>query len=96
MSWKKIAKPKKDGGLGIQAAKAKNVANLAKLNWRLHIEHSSLWAKVLSQNYCSSRRSSMACSFKSCSTTWSTIRKGESVFKKGVKWVVGKDSKLSF
>ena len=96
MSWKKIAKPKKDGGLGIQAAKAKNVANLAKLNWRLHIEHSSLWAKVLSQKYCSSRRSSMAWSFKSCSTTWSTIRKGESVFKKGVKWVVGKDNKLSF
>ena len=32
ISWKKIAKPKKDGGLGIQAARAKNVALLAKLN----------------------------------------------------------------
>ena len=32
VGWKKIAKSKKDGGLGIQVAKAKNVANLAKLN----------------------------------------------------------------
>ena len=32
MGSKKIAKSKKDGGLGIQVAKAKNVANLAKLN----------------------------------------------------------------
>ena len=96
MSWKKIAKPKKDGGLGNQAAKAKNVANLAKLNWRLHTEPSSLWARVLSQKYYSSRRLSNARSFKSCSTTWSAIQKGESVFKKRVKWVVGKDSKLSF
>ena len=96
VSWKKIAKPKKDGGLGIQAAQAKNVANLAKLNWRLHTKHSSLWARVLSQKYCSSRRSSMALYFKSYSTTWSAIRKGEPVFKRGAKWVVGKDSKLSF
>ncbi|KAL4613797.1 hypothetical protein ACB092_07G006600 [Castanea dentata] len=95
VSWKKIAKPKKDGGLGIHAAKVKNVSNLAKLNWRLHAEPSSLWARVLSQKYCSLRRSSNARSFKSCSTTWSAIRKGESVFKKRAKWVVGKDNKLS-
>ena len=82
VSWKKIAKPKKDGSLGIQAAKVKNVANLAKLNWRLYTEPSSLWARVLSQKYCSLRRSSNARSFKSCSTTWSAIRKGELVFKK--------------
>ena len=31
MSWKKIVKPKRDGGLGIQVAKTKNIANLAKL-----------------------------------------------------------------
>ena len=95
VSWKKITKPKKDGGLGIQATKAKNVANLAKLNWRLHTKSSSPWARVLSQKYCYPRRVSNA-RFKPCSATWSVIRKGESVFNKGAKWVVGKDSKLSF
>ena len=32
VSWKKITKPKKDGGLGIQVAREKNITNLAKLN----------------------------------------------------------------
>ena len=94
VSWKKITKSKKDGGLGIQAAKAKNVANLAKLNWRLHTKSSSPWARVLSQKYCYPKRLSNAW-FKPYSATWSAIRKGEFVFKKGAKWVVGKDNKLS-
>ena len=42
VSWKKVTKPKKDGGLGLQAAKEKNIALLAKLNWRLHCEKESL------------------------------------------------------
>ena len=32
VSWKKVTKPKKDGGLGLQAAKEKNIAVLARLN----------------------------------------------------------------
>jgi len=39
----KIIKPKEEGGLGIQAAKAKNVALLAKLNWQMYHERDSLW-----------------------------------------------------
>ena len=38
VSWKKITKPKKDGGLGLQSAKEKNSALLAKLNWHFHQE----------------------------------------------------------
>ena len=77
ISWKKIAKPKKDGGLGIQAVRVKNVALLAKLNWRLHSEPSSLWAKVLTQKYRSPRRVANPCiKSRTCSSTWSAIRKG--------------------
>ena len=46
--WKKIIKPKNEGGLGLQSAKEKNIALLAKLNWRLHFEKESIWARVLS------------------------------------------------
>ena len=56
VSWKKITKPKREGCLGIYAAKAKNIAFLAKLNWRLMTETSSLWAKVLNHNYRVDRR----------------------------------------
>lgn len=34
VSWKKITKHKVEGGLGIQDAKPKNLALLAKLSWR--------------------------------------------------------------
>ena len=86
VSWSKITKPKKEGGLGIQAAKAKNIVLLAKLNWHLASELNSLWAKLLTKKYHTPRRISNPCSpFRTCSVTWLAIRKGELVFKKGSK-----------
>ena len=38
VSWKKITKSKREGGLGIQAVREKNIASLAKLNWCLQID----------------------------------------------------------
>nr|XP_023928564.1 uncharacterized protein LOC112039890 [Quercus suber] len=37
MGWEKVAKPKKAGGLGLQTAKGRNTALLAKLNGRFHL-----------------------------------------------------------
>ena len=51
IGWSKIVKLKEEGGLGIQAARAKNIALLAKLNWRLYHEKDSLWAKVMLSKY---------------------------------------------
>ena len=53
VGWSKIIKLKEEGGLGIQAAKAKNIALLAKLNSRIYHKRDSLWAKVLLNKYCS-------------------------------------------
>lgn len=36
VGWNKIIKSKEEGGLGLQAAKEKNITLLAKLNWRLY------------------------------------------------------------
>ena len=47
LSWKKITKTKNERGLGLQAAKKKNTALLAKLNWRFHQEKDFLWVRVL-------------------------------------------------
>ena len=38
VGWKKVTTPKDVGGLSIQAAKGRNTALLAKLNWRFHTE----------------------------------------------------------
>lgn len=66
----KITKAKEEGGLGIQAAKPKNTAILAKLNWRFHSEKSSLWVRVLTNKYRGQRRiPRSATTFSLCSST---------------------------
>ena len=35
VGWQKVTKPKDEGGFGLQTAKGRNIALLAKLNWRL-------------------------------------------------------------
>lgn len=83
------------GGLGIQAAKAKNIDNLAKLNCRLRSEP-LLVGPVLNHKYRNPGRTLNLRTFRSaCSVTWSAIRKGEGVFYKGSKWIAGKNSHLS-
>jgi len=38
VSWSMVTKAKKEGGLGLQPAKPKNLALMAKLNWRYKME----------------------------------------------------------
>lgn len=38
ISWSTVTKAKKEGGLGLQAARPKNLSLLAKLNWRFKME----------------------------------------------------------
>ena len=42
VNWEKVTKPKDLGGLGLQTAKGRNIALLAKLNWRLNTEPDAL------------------------------------------------------
>lgn len=95
ISWEKITKPKANGGLGLQSAKERNSALLAKLNWCFHQEKDAPWARVLSHKYITRRRWPPN-KFRSCSPTWAEIKRGEPMFNKGIKWIAGKDSSLSF
>ena len=95
ISWEKITKPKANGGLGLQSAKERNSALLAKLNWCFHQEKDAPWARVLSHKYITRRRWPPN-KFRSCSPTWAEIKRGEPIFNKGIKWIAGKDSSLSF
>ena len=85
------------GGLGLQTAKGRNIALLAKLNRRLYTKKDALWAKVLGAKYCTSRRCNSSNADKlPCSRIWTAIKKGREVFMKGSRWTVGKDSKINF
>lgn len=100
MHWvgrQKVTKQKKEGGLGIQTARGRNISWLAKLNWRFHTKKESLWAKVLRKKYCTQRRiNSVNEENLPCSRVWKGMRKGVDVFKAGAKWIIGRDSELNF
>ena len=95
VGWKKVTRPTDEGGLGIQTAKGRNTALLAKLNWRFHTEDKASWAKVLRMKYCSPQRlNSRSVSKLPSSRIWKGMLRGEEIFKKGVKWLPGFESKL--
>ena len=97
VGWQKVTKPKEERGLGLQSAKGKNTALLAKLNWRLHVEKEALWAKVLRHKYCNQRRTnSINVDKLPCSQIWKAVKKGRGTFNEGSMWTIGRDSKLSF
>nr|POE86054.1 putative ribonuclease h protein [Quercus suber] len=83
--------------LNILAARAKNIALLAKLNWRLYQEKESLWAKVMLRKYCSQSRQKANDPDKlPCSLCWTAVKKGFPTFVEGICWSVGRNSKLKF
>ena len=93
----KVIRPIEEGGLGIQAARAKNIALLAKLNWRLYQEKDALWAKVILSKYCSNSRQTTRDPDKlPCSPCWTVVKTGFPTFVDGIFWSVGRRSKLKF
>lgn len=51
VAWQEVCKEKSDGGLGIKNLRAFNLALLGKWLWRLRIEKTDLWYKVLVGRY---------------------------------------------
>ena len=96
VGWEKVIRPKEEGGLGIQSARAKNLALLAKLNWHMYHEKEALWARMLLTKYCSNakNRSNNPDSLPS-SPNWNAIKVGFPYFSKGIWWRVGNNSKKS-
>ena len=97
VGWQKVTKPKEEGGLGLQEAKGRNTALLAKLNWRFHTEDDNLWVRVLKGKYCSNRRlNAINMDRLPCSQIWRAIKKGRDTFNKGSMWMVHTGSTFSF
>jgi ribonuclease HI len=92
VSWKKIAKPKADGGLGIMAAKPKNLALAAKLCWRFKSNPHETWVKVLKGKYLAGSKPRK----HAVSKIWTTILNGENICNKGTRWSIGNNCSLNF
>lgn len=91
-NWKKITRPKRRRGLGIQEARGRNLTLATKLCWRMENSKSGGWAKVLRKKYMtgSARKN------KAYTRTWNAVNKGRDICANGSKWTMGCNSSLSF
>ena len=51
LRWNKITITKENGGLGIYKVADTNFSLLCKWLWRFHVEHNSLWKRIILAKY---------------------------------------------
>jgi ribonuclease HI len=97
VGWEKVCKPKDKGGLGLYSTKSRNIALLAKLNWRVMEDADVLWAKTLQSKYCPSGiMDDRLKARRSGSSNWKGLKVGHETFRKGLRWVVNNGHCVSF
>jgi hypothetical protein len=86
VGWKKVCRPKKEGGLGLSCAKPRNVALLAKFNWRLIQEKDSPWVRtILAKYFPNGFVNSQNMVRRSGSSNWRGLKLGFDVFRAGLR-----------
>lgn len=95
VSWEKLTKKKRNGGLGFRDLHLFNLAMLARQAWRLLQNPSSLCAQVLSAKYYPNSSILEAEGKNGISYTWRSILKGVQLLKKGIIWRVGTGSNIN-
>jgi hypothetical protein len=95
LSWEKLKRSKKQGGLVFRDVHAFNMAMLAKQGWRLIQSLNSLRAKILKAKYYRDEHMLNAKSKDGMSYTWRSILRGIELLKKGVIWRVGNGENIS-
>lgn len=99
VSWEKICKPKREGGLGIRLAKEMNVALLAKFGWRMLNTEDGLWVNILGKKFRVGELDDVSWLVPKgrWSPTWRSLIMGiREVVVPGVGWVLGDGRKVRF
>ncbi|GLT73741.1 hypothetical protein SLA2020_455780 [Shorea laevis] len=96
MEWRRLAIPKKLGGLGFRALHEFNLAMLAKQGWRLLVNPTSLAARVMKAKYFPRSNFLQAELKPLCSLTWRSIWSSIWLLQCGCKRLIGngRDTKI--
>jgi hypothetical protein len=89
LSWEKMTRSKRDGGLGFRDLYGFNLAMLAKQAWRMLIAPDSLCAQVLKAKYYPNSSILEAEAMNGMSYTFMSILKGVGLLKEGLIWRIG-------
>lgn len=95
VSWKELATPKCNGGMGFRDLHHFNLAMLGKHGWRFLKNPNSLCARVLKGRYFPDMNFMQASAPKSASATWKAIIAGREALSLGLISWVGDGSTIS-
>ncbi|KAL0453568.1 UNVERIFIED_CONTAM: putative mitochondrial protein [Sesamum latifolium] len=94
IAWRKLCKPKVEGGLGFRRLREFNEALLAKQAWRVALSPDTLLHAVLKQKYFPN---SMFCDANLSHTpsfTWRSLLRSRELLVAGLRWRVGDVAQL--
>lgn len=96
VSWDKMCRPKKLGGLGFGKTEAINKAFLAKLAWRVTSEEENLWIEVGKSKYLTNDKIMDRKTKDTDSWAWKKISKTRKFLREGMRWKLGNGKKIKF
>ena len=96
ISWDRICRPKKCGGLGIRKSKEMNEALQMKLIWKILAEPDNVWVRLIKYKYL---RSANILEYKktgNSSSQWAKLTTLIDKFKTGLIWSVENGKTIKF
>jgi ribonuclease HI len=95
MSWERLSKPKKNGGMGFRGFSNFNKALLGKHYWRLLMGEDSLMGRVFKSRYYPRTSFIEAKVGYQPSYAWRSIQSAKDVINLGARWRIGNGEKVS-
>ncbi|XP_060965763.1 uncharacterized protein LOC133034618 [Cannabis sativa] len=94
LSWDKLCKHKKGGGLGFRNLRDFNLAMLGKQGWRLLTRPDSLVTRVFKARYFPQGDFLSASIGSNPSFVWRSIWESQDLVRKGVRWCIGSGNNI--
>jgi hypothetical protein len=92
-SWKSICLPKDQGGLGFRLMKDINVSLIAKLGWKILVNHDALWIPLFKEKYIK-YGTLLSCPLSTGSYIWNGITSVVPLLKLGACYIPHASSSL--
>ncbi|CAN6715719.1 unnamed protein product [Malus baccata var. baccata] len=95
ISWDRLTKQKKAGGMGFKDIQCVNLALLAKIGWRIILNPMSLLASVMKDKYFPGKTFGEAPKGKNTSWGWKGLLEARKVLDLGLRWQVGNGKSIN-
>lgn len=96
VSWDKMCRPKKLGGLEFRKTEATNKAFLSRLAWRVMSEEENLWIEVVRSKYLRKENCMERKVLNTDSWAWKKISKSKELLRKDIRWKLGNVKTINF